>query len=223
MIKKLLITKHPSDAGELNNYCIKNNISCLYHSFLTFEALPFHTSIDSEVLFFSSKRSVQFFFEKSSIHANQCVACIGKATKNELESRGFTIDFTSINAGNPELVSKELKEWIGTKSIAIISSVDSYKTIATFLDPIKTSFVSVYKTILKKDKVRDIIDILVFTSPSNVEGYLTQNKISKQAYVIAWGTTTARYLFERNIQPIYTLSSASESELIEYLERNFSS
>ena len=220
MIKKLLITKHTSDAGVLKNYCTENNIICFYHSFLTFESVPIHKEIEADVLFFSSKRGVHYFLESNTIQTNQEIACIGQATQFELEKRGFKVSFTSTSSGNPEIVSSELRDWLGKKSIAILSALSSYATISVFLNPAQTTFIPCYKSILSSEKIIDKFDVFVFTSPSNVKAFLTHNTLSANATVIACGNTTASYLLNQNIQPKHVLSTASESELIEYLERN---
>lgn len=42
-------------------------------------------------------------------------------------------------------------------------------------------------------------DILVFTSPLNVDGYLLQNTITQNQMVIAIGATTAAYLKNKKV------------------------
>jgi uroporphyrinogen-III synthase len=64
------------------------------------------------------------------------------------------------------------------------------------------------------------MDVLVFTSPSNVKGYLHNNKIQHQK-VVAWGKTTEEFLLKNAIQNVYCLNNATEKEVISYLEKLF--
>ena len=67
-----------------------------------------------------------------------------------------------------------------------------------------------------------MFDYYVFTSPSNLEGYLALNSLPKNAKVIAWGKTTEKACFKNSITPCYTLENATEKELVGKLIQDFS-
>jgi len=62
------------------------------------------------------------------------------------------------------------------------------------------------------------LDFIIFTSPSNVNGFLFDNSISDYCKIIAWGKTTENHLISKGFKVNYTLNTASENELIEILK-----
>lgn len=220
MIRSILITKSRDDKGALYDYCISHNIAIQYHSFLTFKQIELPEIPTSNVLFFSSKRAVDYFLQQAEISENTSVACIGESTKQYLNAKGIEVNFVGSNPGQPESVSKELAKWLGGKSCSIVLAKESKKSILKHLNSSKSNYCIVYKTIINSKKMEGTFDYIVFTSPSNVDGYLKENKIQETTRIIAWGETTKRYLMEKQFNVWKTLLSASEKEIVELLIEN---
>ena len=218
MIRSILITKSKDDKGALYDYCKTHNIEIVYHSFLTFSKVDLLEIPRTEVLFFSSKRAVDYFLEQASISPETQIACIGKATKNHLELLGYNVDYVGQQAGQPENVSKHFASWMGNKSCAILLAKESKQTILQHLNPTNIKICVVYQTHILGYKLNQQFDCIVFTSPSNAEGFLKENTISETTKVIAWGETTKRCLMEHQLEVWKTLKSASEEELIEIVK-----
>lgn len=218
MIRSILITKFKDDQGVLYDYCVAQNIAIHYHSFLTFKQVNLPETPTSDVLFFSSKRAVEYFLSQSKISTKTEIACIGESTKIHLQTKGIAVNFVGHNAGNPELVSQELANWLGERTITIILAKESKKSILTQLNSSKISCYIVYETIINSKIIEQQFDCVVFTSPSNAEGFLKENTISETTKVIAWGETTKRFLMEHQLEVWKTLKSASEEELIEIVK-----
>lgn len=218
MIRSILITKSKDDKGALYDYCISQNIEIVYHSFLSFSPIELKKFPTSEVLFFSSKRAVNYFLKQTKISENTAVACIGESTKTHLNSKGITVDFVGENAGQPETISKKLAHWLGEKTCTILLAKESKKTILKHLNPSKIECCIVYETHIHARKIEQEFDYIAFTSPSNVEGYLKENEISNTTHVIAWGETTKQCLLENGITCTYTLLHANESEIVDILK-----
>ena len=214
MIRSILITKSKNDKGVLADFCKSKNIQLLYHSFLTFSKIELIEIPKTEVLFFSSKRAVDYFLEQASISPETQIACIGEATKNQLELLGYNVDYVGQQAGNPELVSKHFASWLGDKSCVILLAKESKKSIIKHLNPTKINCCVVYETLIHSQKLDQQFDVVIFTSPSNAEGFLKENKITEFTKVLAWGETTKKYLVEQNINVTYTLANAHEAEVV---------
>lgn len=214
MIRSILITKSNENQGALADYCKSQNIHLLYHSFLTFSKIELVEIPKTEVLFFSSKRAVDYFLEQASISPETQIACIGEATKNHLELLGYNVDYVGQQAGNPELVSKHFASWLEDKSCAILLAKESKKSIIKYLNPTKINCCVVYETLIHSQKLDQQFDVVIFTSPSNAEGFLNENKITEFTKVIAWGETTKRYLLDQHIHVWHTLTNANESEVV---------
>ncbi len=218
MIRSILITKSNENQGVLADFCKSQNIQLLYHSFLTFSKVELVEIPKTEVLFFSSKRAVDYFLEQASISPETQIACIGEATKNHLELLGYNVDYVGQQAGNPETVSKDFATWLGEKTCTILLAKDSKKSIIKHLNPTNTKCCVVYETVIHTFTFEQSFDFVIFTSPSNVTGYLKKNKITDSTKVIAWGETTKRYLEDNQLDVSKTLKSASEQELVEMLK-----
>ena len=58
-------------------------------------------------------------------------------------------------------------------------------------------------------------DILVFTSPSNLEAYLTKKKISKQQKIVAMGHATGSTLKEKGFHSYYSPATFDDAGLVQ--------
>ena len=219
-MKKVLITKSLEDAGELQEYAIQHQIELIYHSFLSFEQIQISEIPPVDVLFFSSKRAVEFFLNQHALPSEAEVACIGTATQLYLEQKGIQVDFIGAQSSLPEVVSKELNHWLQGRTCGLVTAKDSQRTIATYLNQSLITFITPYQTVIHADKLDTQFEVLVFTSPSNVKGYLKKNEIHYQK-VVAWGKTTEDYLLKRSVKDVYCLKNASEREVISYLKQLF--
>ena len=217
MKKKVLITKSIEDVGELQHYAIQNQIELIYHSFLSFEQIQISEIPEVDVLFFSSKRAVDFLLKQQIVSARVQVACIGSATQHYLENRGINVDFVGSNSSRPQEVSKELHCWLNGRTCGLVTAEESQRTIASYLDESLISYITPYRTVIHDDKLDSPMDVLVFTSPSNVKGYLQKNQIHHQK-VVAWGKTTEAYLLKCGFKNVYCLNNSTEKEVISYLD-----
>ena len=214
MIRSILITKSRDDKGALYDYCISHNIAIQYHSFLTFKQIELPEIPTSDVLFFSSKRAVDYFLKQAEISENITVACIGESTKQYLNAKGNEVNFVGSNPGQPESVSKELAQWLGGKSCSIVLAKESKKSILKHLNPSNSNICVVYETHIRGEKIDQTVDCIVFTSPSNVDGYLKENKIQETTRIIAWGETTQKHIQSLQLPVWKTLKMAKEEEVV---------
>ena len=217
MIRSILITKSKDDKGALYDYCNSQHIDIHYHSFLSFKQIDLLEIPTTDVLFFSSKRAVDFFLNQSKIPTNKAIACIGESTKIHLQTKGIPVNFVGQHAGQPEVVSQELATWLGDRTITIVLAKESKKSILTQLDSTKSNCCIVYETIINPKKIEQQFDCIVFTSPSNVEGFLKENTIPELSKIIAWGETTKVSLLANRLEVHKTLKTSSETEIIEVL------
>lgn len=190
-------------------------------SLLKFRAVPFSIQQNEfHWIFFTSKRSVNFFLEKfTGSIKNYKIACVGEATARHLAQLKIEANFIGKQAGAPYLVAENFKKIITTEKVLFPISNRSKKSISRALSAKNVVERVVYKTELKNIEFKEQFDILVFTSPSNLESFLQKNKISKKQKIIAWGTTTKNYLESQNINVNYTLEKSSFKELLIVLKQ----
>lgn len=217
MISSIFITKEIDIQSDLKKWCNEKNIKLVSHSFLTFESIISSLLPKEEVYFFTSKRAVSFFLSQYQIPDEVKVACVGQATANECIKNKNRVDFIGQTSGNPELLANELTDFVGSQSIAFIGALEGSDAIYNQVDTLNKCKYPVYKTRISSENISYNFDYYVFTSPSNLEGFLQLNKLPTTAKVIAWGKTTEKACLSKGITPFITLENSSEKELLSKL------
>jgi uroporphyrinogen-III synthase len=218
MSKQLFISKSKSDLKLLPEFCSKNNIKLAAHSFLSFETINFKIDFEYDIIFFTSPRSVEFFLKKYDLK-NKLIATAGKSTANKIiELTNIKkIDFISKNSGNINSSSNEFAIWTKNKKVLFPISNLSEKSYTLYLNPEMYKCVEIYKTNIST-KLIENQDIYVFTSPSNVKGFLKSNFFPDNSKIIAWGETTYNELKKYiEINKLITLQESSEECLLKQL------
>ena len=216
MAKRLFISKSNSETVSLSEFLSARNTELLSHSFLHFEGVKFKVDSNYDILFFTSPRSVLFFSRTSDIPNHVKIACTGSKTAELLETLGYHVDFKGENSGEIQQVATTFKNWAKNRTVLFPTSTISLRTVSSQLDSNSVIEVVVYKTIIKGLKISPC-GIYVFTSPSNVEGFLMENNIPDQGIVIAWGSSTQDTLTQKGVKVDHTLKESSIKSLIEYL------
>jgi uroporphyrinogen-III synthase len=115
---------------------------------------------------------------------------------------------TFVGESNDTLeIAQEFAALANGTSILFPSAKDSLRTIQQALSP-ETKFIdlSVYETILEDDVAQSFADVLVFTSPSNVEAYFADNLLNPGQKVVAIGKSTGSKFDEMGVDYILPAS-----------------
>ena len=216
-MRRLFISKHIEEIQDLVALEKELDVKIIAQSFIDFRPIDFSISAPYEVIFFSSKRAVQFFIEKEEIDPGVKIACAGESTRNFLERRGISVAFTAPSAGNIHESSDAFLSWLGDQKVLFPVSDRSLHSYSNPVPDSQKQIVEIYQTIHQKGAV-EACDVYVFTSPSNVEGFLVESSIPQDAQVIAWGSSTAACLLKNQIQVTNVLESAQTQELIHWLK-----
>lgn len=182
-----------------------------------FEAREFTLEQDYDVLFFSSTRSFIYFTKVVEIPENVQIACAGAETAKLIQSKGYPVEFYSAASGDVIGSAKEFATWLEGRRVLFPVSQLSKKSYSMFVQPDLCEFCLCYWTSIEQQLVESC-DYYAFTSPSNVRGFLIENKIPSGAVVIAWGTTTADELRKNYYEVNHILADSSEEALIDYLK-----
>lgn len=218
MIRSVFITKPIAEVELLKQFCEKNGMQLTGNSFIQFKLVKAEIQDEIKTIFFGSKRAFDFFLTQSDIPENCEIACIGKTTKKYIEESGFQVSFCGEKAGNPAAVAEELKVWLGNRKLHIALSAQSNRSMSKVLPKDQVEEIIVYQTLSNPQKTDKIPDVLVFTSPSNLKGFLVENTISPSSTMIAWGETTKTVLMEMGNQPDFVMQDSTEDELINILQ-----
>ncbi len=214
-MKKLFISKDLKELSQLPSFCQRNDIELIASSLIHFEPILFKTEYVYDVIFFSSIRSATFFLEQATIPSGIKIACIGDTTSKKLVKKGFNISFRGKKSGNPDEVGHEFLKWLGDRKVLIPCSKQSKRTIGSVIPSNQLQEIAVYQT-LSDCKSITVCDFYVFTSPSNLESFLSCNP-KPEGVIIAWGSTTKKAMLDKGIIPSITLENSNEEEVIHYL------
>jgi uroporphyrinogen-III synthase len=215
---RLFISKSMEDLELLPAFCEQNNIELTAHSFLSFEATPFGINSSFDIVFFASPRAVHFFTQTVDC-SSKIIAVAGESTRKAAELLNLTVHFSPQKSGNVDESSREFASWVGDKKVLFPTSDISQKSYSNHLTNTQVEFIQIYKTQISTEKVEKR-NIYVFTSPSNVKGFLKSNTLPLDATIIAWGETTLNTLqIFVDSKQLKKLQQSSEEELIKVLSK----
>lgn len=218
MIRSVFISKQESEIVGLIDK-LPENTSLLAHSFLSFSALPFNIEAPYDIIFFGSPRAVIYFKNQRDIPKHAKTACIGRKTAELLTQLNHPPAFIGDNSGNPSEVAFKFKNWAGDNHILFPVSNLSLQTISGQFREQQKQVIEVYETLIKGHKIPHC-DVYVFTSPSNVRGFLLKNEIKPNATVISWGKSTSKELIKSNVTVTAEMTQSSFEELCKLIPNN---
>lgn len=220
-MNKLLITK--SNLNEIESQRLSQlDIKLICKSFIRFEAHNFSLDNlnDFDWIFFSSPRAFDYFLAGVDLKIinTKKIACVGRKTAEHLSIHLCEPDFIGQKSGEISSVAQALKELIGDKRVLFPISNISNKSMQKALNKGQYTNLVVYKTIIKSQKLNYVPNTVVFTSPSNVDAYLTNNRLTSQQKIIAWGSTTQKHIEKKGYKCAAQLEESSIDSLIYLLK-----
>ncbi len=164
-------------------------------------------------IFFSSKNGVKHFLAQTKVEPGQKLAAVGKGTSDELRKHNLRADFIGGTA-DTRIIAKQFGAVCGRSTVLFPQAKGSMKTVQQQLPTAKVIDLTVYETLTRPAKDIPTCDVLVFTSPSNVEAYFASNTISKTQKVVAMGHATGSTLKEKGIVSFVTPGTFDDAGLV---------
>jgi len=198
--KKVFVSKTFRENDYLPGALKKLGFEIEGKSLIEFKQMKIGFVPTTEWIFFSSKHAVRYFFSQKPKFGKVKFGCVGMSTSAELRSHGHRADFIG-QSTDTKLVGKQFAAKVGSSRVLFPIAKDSLQSIQWQM-PKRDNVVNlnVYATIKHSVEVDPEIQILVFTSPSNVEAYLEKNKWTPAQKVIAMGDATAAALNKKKIK-----------------------
>lgn len=164
-------------------------------------------------IFFSSKNAVKHFLAQGKIEPGVKLAAVGKGTSDELRKHNLRADFIGGTA-DTRIIAKQFGAVAGRSTVLFPQAKGSLRTVQEQLPTIKAINLSVYETISRPAEDLPACDVMVFTSPSNVEAFFQKNKISNTQKVVAMGHATGNALRDKGIVSFVTPGSFDDAGLV---------
>jgi uroporphyrinogen-III synthase len=157
-------------------------------------------------IIFSSKNGIEHFFNlEPRLSKKTKIGVIGRGSEEILRKYDRVADFSGDSEGiNMEEIAKKFAELANGGTVLIPRAKESLETIQKALSPdTKIINIPVYETVLEENVDPSNAEVLVFTSPSNVEAYFADNLLEPGQKVICIGRSTGAKFDEMNVP--YTL------------------
>ena len=188
--KKLLVNQ--------KQFLLNANISVVEADFISINQKKVSIETINENLIFTSQNSVLSLIENLqesdtlALLKKKNVFCVGMKTKGLLEENGFNvIAYTGYAVDLGEIITLIY----GKEKFTFFIGNLRRDTLPEALKNAEIVFneIQVYETVLNPQKINGPFDGILFYSPSGIESYLKNNKISKET-CFCIGTTTAETL-----------------------------
>lgn len=198
--KKLFITKNFREQDYLPRALGKLGFTVEGKSLIEFREIKIKELPKTEWIFFSSKHAVKYFFSQKPKLENVKFGCVGTSTSAELRAHGHRADFIG-QSTDVKLVGKQFAAKVGSSKVLFPIAKDSLQSIQWQM-PKRDNVINlnIYTTIKHSVEINGDTDIVVFTSPSNVESYFEKNKWQPNQKAIAMGDATANALNKAKVK-----------------------
>ncbi len=203
--KKVFISRELGEHSYFRRALNKNGTEVEAVSFI--RALPIITKLDNFILkhvdwvFFSSKNAVDYFFQLEPVLPKKVkFAVMGSGSEDMLRRLGHFAEFTGEGI-DPAHVAAEFAKVADGKTVLFPAAENSLRSVQKGLSAdTKIIDLPVYETVPLKNIETCCEEILVFTSPSNVDAYFAENLLDPDQKVIAIGNSTGKKLEEYKIE-----------------------
>jgi len=169
-------------------------------SLINFSPIAFEEP-EADWIFFYSRNGVKYFFEQGNYELYPYKwACMSQGTAEELSQ--YVIDNVFIGDGQPHDVARQFSiERQDHETTCFVRANHSLDSVNVQLAHKNDFSIPVYDNISKTEITKEDFDILVFTSPMNVNAWFSERKNQDEVY-IAIGQTTKKALLEKGVDNI---------------------
>jgi hydroxymethylbilane synthase len=198
-----------SRALKANGYTVSGK------AFIEFKPIGFGRPTATDWIFFSSKHAVKFFLEPKPDIGKAKIGVIGKATAAAVRNFGKRADFIGYST-DTRLTGKQFASLVKSGTVLFPQAKDSMRTVQQqFVNRAQVKDLPVYETIQKPVEDTPDADIMLFTSPSNVEAFFEKKKLKPSQKIIAMGDATAHTLKLAGVASVYLVPSFDEIGLLQ--------
>jgi len=196
--QKVFITKTFRDTDYLEKALTKLNFNVTAKSLIEFKQVELHYLPISEWIFFSSKHAVRYFFNQNPKIGKVKFGCISKQTSAELRQFGHRSDFIG-QSTDTKMIGKQFSSLVGSAKVLFPIAKESMQSIQQQLTKNTINLV-VYETLKQGVAIDTNSNIVVFTSPSNVEAFFEKNKWHEHYKAVAMGEATEGALYKKGVK-----------------------
>jgi hydroxymethylbilane synthase len=204
----VFISRELSEHSYFRRAIEKNGVQVEARSLI--RTVPVITKLDSYILkhvdwiFFSSKNAVEYFFQlEPQFPKHVKFGTMGSGSEEMLRRKGYFTNYIGTGIDTADVAASFAKLANGS-TVLFPCAEGTMRSIQQGLSAdTKIIDLPVYETVLEEDVEASGADVLVFTSPSNVDAYFADNLMDPYQKVIAIGKSTGKKFDEMGVK--YTL------------------
>jgi hydroxymethylbilane synthase len=206
----VFISRELSESSYLRKALSKHQIEIEDRSLI--RTFPSINNLDPFILrnldwvFFSSKNAIEYFFRlEPQLPKKVKFGVLGRGSEDALRMHGKIAHFNGEEYGiDTKDIAKEFSNIANGSNVLFPSAKGSLKTIQKALSrDTKIIELTVYETVSQENIAPSYAEVLIFTSPSNVDSYFAENLLEPDQQVICIGKTTGQKFDEMGVE--YTL------------------
>jgi len=190
------------------NGCETHGLALIETTRITAPKIP-----DVDWIFFSSKHAVRHFMGQTKVKAGTRIAAVGKGTSDELRKFNLRADFIG-GSNDTTSTAKQFAALAGRSRVLFPQAKGSLKTVQQQLPAAKVIDLTVYETLSRPADNIPACDVMVFTSPSNVDAFFQVNSVSPKQKIVAMGHATGNALKEKGVVSFGTTDSFDDAGLV---------
>lgn len=205
--KNIFITRELPETSYLRIALEKHDIEVEGRSLI--RTYPSINNLDSYILrnvdwvFFSSKNAIEYFFKLDpQLPKKAKYGVLGRGSEDALRHLGKMADFNGEVEGiDTKDIADEFAKVANGSKVLFPSAKGSLRTIQKALSAdTKIVELTVYETVSEEDVSQSYADVMIFTSPSNVESYFVNNLLEPDQQVICIGKSTGKKFDEMGVK-----------------------
>lgn len=207
---KVFITREIPESSYFYKAMEANGISIdgrsLIRTFPIINKLDSYILRDIDWIFFSSKNAIEYFFKLDPQIAKRTkFGVLGRASEETLRRFGRVPDFTGEDEGIDTVeIAKEFASIASGTKVLFPGAKGSLRTVQQMLsEQTRIIDLPIYETVQETNVEQSHAEVLIFTSPSNVEAYFEGNLLEPGQRVICIGKSTGKKFDEMGVS--YTL------------------
>lgn len=212
----VFISRKKNQSADLILALEKEGYSVIANSMIQTETVHFHQPLpQSDWIFFSSAEGVNHFFKQLDEIPKTKFGAVGTATAETLNGFVHT-DFIGDSSDIPS-TAKKFASLTENESVLFPISEQSLKNIQAAKDPSLVFNITCYRTLSQPANVGSP-DVLVFSSPSNVDAFFLLNTLNSSQKCIAFGISTADALRKYGVENPIIPQSLTTSDLFKTIK-----
>lgn len=213
---RVFVSRSLTDESPLRKWLVEKGHSLTAFSLLRFRSLPFALPPPVDWTFFYSPRAANFYLDGlSGQRPGGRFAAIGPGTARTLRASGWPCHFTG--RGEPEEVARQFLGLSRGQTVLFPRAEQSRRSIERYLgDEVVAIDRVVYSNEIDESKLPPEAEIVILTSPLNVQAYCQRYPSLLNTRYYAIGPSTAMALAQRGVSAPFP-TTPGEVELVDLL------